>query len=164
MLAVLRTLPPQLVLIMALPTALAQSSPPLFEPRSMSVVAINSSGSTSTFLSDRVRGLIANRARAESEVFAAPFVPPSVDSVGTPRNGETVVMERFVVKSSSLRLIELPPVDTPFLRFLKTGTLYRHIGRKIETHISLNFLPVHSAGYGGNQSSTRAELRFSFQW
>ena len=166
MLAVLRRLSPRLVLIMALPAALAQppSLPPIFEPRSMPVVATDSSRSTSTFLSDRVRGLISNRVLAESDVFSAPFVPASVDSVARPTNGEAVVMERFVVKSSSLRLIELPPVDTPFLRWIKTGILYRHVGRKMETNISLNFLPVQSAGYGSNQSSTRAELRFSFRW
>ena len=102
MLAVLRTLSPKLVLIMALPTVLAQSMslPPIFEPRSTPPVAVpSSSTSTITLLSDRVRGLISNRVLADSEVFTAPLVPTSVDPVAVLPMGETVVMERFVVKS-----------------------------------------------------------------
>jgi hypothetical protein len=74
------------------------------------------------------------------------------------------MMERFVVKSSSLRPTTLPPPESPFVGFLKRGTLYHDVGRKVETDITLHFLPVAAAGYGGNQATTRTELRFNFRW
>jgi hypothetical protein len=159
------TLPQVFALIVAPLTTLAQSPslPPIFEKRAEPIVANSTPKVTSTLMSDRVRGLLADRVLADSGVFSVPIEAAPIGSIDA-TTADTVVMERFVVKSPSLRLIELPPIDTPFLRFIKTGTLYRHVGRKIETHISLNFLPVASDGYGSSQTSTRAELRFSFRW
>jgi hypothetical protein len=112
------TLPQVLALIVVPLTSLAQSPslPPIFEKRAEPIVVSSTSKVTSTLLSDRVRGLIADRVLADSGVFSVPIEAAPIGSV-VATTGDTVVMEQFVVKSSSLRLIELPPIDTPFLRF-----------------------------------------------
>jgi hypothetical protein len=167
--ALLRVVPFVLAVLLSglnLP-AQTEALPPIFAKKREPVATFGTGSApiaASSALSDRVRGLIAQRVLADSGVFTLPAAPSVDPIVVGAMFGSTVMMNPLVVKSSSLRGIELPRADPPLLNFLKRGTLYHHVGRKITTRISLNFLPVASTGYGGNETGTMAQLRFSFSW
>jgi hypothetical protein len=144
--------------------AQTEALPPIFALRTPAPVASITSATSTSALSERVRGLIAQRVFADSGAFTLPVVTPPDQTFSERYSGSTVMMNPLVVKSSSLRVIELPRRDPPLLNFLKRGTLYHHVGRKITTHISLNFMSVASTGYGSNETGSMAELRFSFRW
>jgi len=127
-----RALPIVLALLFALQSVRAQRGelPPIFAPRSNPAPESSHSVPVKSPISDRVRGLIAQRVLAEAPVFVAPPTPATVDTVAEMTAGSMVLMDKFVVRSSSLRLLDLPRPQPPLVNFLKHGLLYHHMGKK----------------------------------
>ncbi|MEO5959293.1 MAG: hypothetical protein ABIR80_09265, partial [Opitutaceae bacterium] len=107
-----------------------QALPPIFAPRTEPAVVSAGSARAIPQASDRVHAWIAQRVLFDAKAFDAPTPPATAGTVAAAMAGDTVMMERLVVKSSSIRVIELPRPDPPLLNFLKRGTLYHHLGQK----------------------------------
>jgi hypothetical protein len=108
--------------------------------------------------SDRLRGLIAARVLERAEVFAAPSAPPPTG--GDPR---TVLMEKFVVESTPLRVTDLRPPDPALWHLVKTGNLIRIHGPKVTAEANLRFFTIEPVGTRPREF-TRVELQFGFSW
>ena len=107
--------------------------------------------------SERLRTLIAAQLLERAEVFPKPDAP-------TPRSEPGAVMlEKFVVESRPLRVIELHAPDPRLWHFLKTGNVFRLSVAGLQAEGNMKFFMIEPVGTRLKEY-TRAELQFSFAW
>jgi hypothetical protein len=161
--APLRVLPLALVAIGAVTPVAAQSPelPPIFAPgrlESFPPPVVEAARKPAPLVSDRLRQAITEKILADTTPFEA--------SAGSGMRviawafDAPVLMDQFLVRSEPVRRRELPSADSPFIRFLKTGTLYRKVTGKTETEIFLRLLPTQTR----RGSAAGIEIGFSFSW
>ena len=119
-----------------------------------------------SLVSDRLRKAISEKMLADTKLFATPMASPTPRSESAAHPDDAaVLMDRVVVKTDSLRVAKLAPVDPPLLRFLKTGTLYKGLHGNVEVEIYLRIMTAgEKAGLARGREFTRTELAFSFSW
>lgn len=145
--------------------AQADALPPIFAPRQPPPALARELPFHVSPTSLRLRAAITERILANATVFNAPAEVQTIPELfPTSSTGDVVQLDAMVVRSTPFRVVRMPPPDPPLLKFINRGTVYSSVGRKIESEMLLNFLPVENRGYGGNKETTRVELRFNFRW
>jgi hypothetical protein len=84
--------------------------------------------------------------------------------VDASRDGATLVMSPYILRESREPVIESVKPDSPALQFVKSGTLYRHVGKKVTTNVLLHFYKLQQWSGGNIPPVNGIELGMFLSW
>lgn len=136
-----------------------ESLPPIFAPRQPTTLEPAARPTANAIISDRAHHMLADVVQAKVAAIKA----PAPSATPKPTASDVVMLDRFVVRSSLFKSVELPHGVSPMTDLLQHGVLFRSLG-KFQAEGTLNFLQVdtHNAGSGG--TAPKVELRLNIRW
>ena len=73
-------------------------------------------------------------------------------------------MSPYILRETREPVIESVKPDSPALQFVKSGTLYHHVGRKVTTNVLLHFYKLGQWSGGNIPPVNGIELAMFLSW
>jgi hypothetical protein len=80
------------------------------------------------------------------------------------RDGTTLVMSPYILRESREPVIESVRPDTEAMQFMKSGTIYRHVGKMVTTSVRLHFYKLEQPSGGNIPPGNGIQLAYSLSW
>lgn len=108
-----------------------------------------------------VRAELSRLVQADAARQAA--APPAA-KLEAGRDGAALVMSPYILRENREPVIESVKPDSPALQFVKSGTLYRHVGKKVTTSVLLRFYKLEQWSGGNIPPVNGIELGMFLSW
>jgi hypothetical protein len=115
-------------------------------------------------VSDRAHRLITHAVQATNRYFAQSSASLSADQATDNSHSDALLMEKVVVRSTSVQEFVLPKPVSPLEKFRESGVFYESVGRKFTFDAMVYLDRWYSNRQGSGGTETRAELKFNFRW
>jgi hypothetical protein len=109
----------------------------------------------------QVRAELSRLVHADAARLAAGNAVVKVDAGP---DGGPLVMSPYILREFREPTVERGPPDSPLLRFVKSGTLYHHVGKRVTTNILLHFYKLEQWSGGNIPPGNGIELGMFLSW
>lgn len=123
--------------------------------------ALSQTGDTPAPAPTDVRAELSRLVQADAAKLAAAKPAAKVEAG---RDGATLVMSPYILRETREPVIESVKPDSPARQFVKSGTLYHHVGKKVTTNVLLHFYKLEQWSGGNIPPVNGIELAMFLSW